>query len=313
MARQALISGINGQDGYYLGRLLLEKGYDVAGFGLEAKPKHEQMTRYEVCNIADEKAVDELLRKTKPDEIYNLAVFLSGEWKEKNLEKARQVNVDGVRHLLASMKAHAPRARLFQASTAYMFKPGPRPKNEDSEMMPANFHAQTKWEAHRMVAQAREEGLLACSGILFNHESPRRPPEFLMPKVCQAAAEFKFGRRTEKLELGDLTPVRDWAYAGDVVEAMWLMLQAGAPKDYVIATGKGHTVREVCEIAFSHVGLDWRGYIISQPGKMNNGADVSIGDASKLRRELGWKPKTTFKQLVHIMVDSAMEKKGASA
>ncbi len=312
MTKSALIFGVNGQDGYYLGKLLAGRGYSVAGAGTSAQPNAdvaEFLASYHKCDIADAKAVARLLEKSRPDEIYNLAFFLSVEWGEIDEAKARAVNVGGVKNIINAMKAHARDARLFQASTGYIFKPSMEKKNEKSPIGPYNDYAKSKWDAHLEVQAARKDGLFAANGILFTHESPRHPPKFLMPKVALAAAEFAAGIRRDPLPLGDLRPIRDIGFAGDYAEAMHLMMEAETPQDYVIATGIGHPMRDVCEQAFAEVGMDYRKCVTSEPELVRRQeVDYLVGDPAKIKSELGWSARTSFEQLVKMMVQSCLEK-----
>ena len=303
LQKTALITGVYGQDGHYLGKLLLGKGYRVIGTGLAAKSG--TMCEYVQCDVSSERQVLRLIKEKKPDEIYNLAVFLSGVWRGVDQKRAVEVNVKGPLNLLSAMEQERPSARLFQASTGYIFKPSPKPLNEKSAIGPANDHARTKWEAHKAVLGARKRGLFAVNGILFNHESPLRPRNFLVHKVTDFAARAKRSMQQGKLRLGNIRTVRDWGFAGDYAEAMRLMLCSKKPDDYVVATGAGHTAEDACKAAFSEVGLDYKHYLeIDKKLFREKEVDFMVGNPSLIKRELGWHAKTSFEELVKMMVQA---------
>ena len=296
-----MITGVNGQDGQYLSRLLPRKGYRVIGTGLAAKSG--AICEYVQCDVSSERQVLSLIREKKPDEIYNLAVFLSGEWNEVDQKRAVEVNVNGPLNLISAMEQERPSARLFQASTGYIFKPSPKPLDEKSAIGPANDHARTKWEAHKSVISARKRGLFAVNGILFNHESPLRPRNFLVHKVTDFAARAKRSMQQGNLRLGNILTVRDWGFAGDYVEAMHLMLCSKKPGDYVIATGTGHTAEDACRAAFSEVGLNYMDYLeIDKKLFREKEVDFMVGNPALIKKELGWRAKTSFEELVGMMV-----------
>ena len=303
LQKTALITGINGQDGHYLCELLLGKGYRVIGTGLVVKS--ETRCEYVQCDVSSEQQVLRLIKEKKPDEIYNLAVFLSGVWKEVDQKRAVEVNVNGPLNLLSAMEQECPSARLFQASTGYIFKPSSGPLNEKSAIEPANEHARTKWDAHKAVLQARKKGLFAVNGILFNHESPLRPRNFLVHKVTDYAARAKRSLQHGKLRLGNIGAVRDWGFAQDYVEAMHLMLCSKKPNDYVIATGVGHTAEDVCKAAFSEVGLNYKVYLeIDKKLFREKEVDFMVGNPGLVKKEIGWQAKTSFEDLVKMMVQA---------
>jgi GDPmannose 4,6-dehydratase len=298
---KSLIFGINGQDGHYLGPLLESKGQVVFGAGRRRNSAH---TNHFECDISDKASVGAVLARVRPDEIYNLAGISSPVENEAHPGLAYNVNVKGVGNIISAMGEHCPDARLLQASSGYIFSPGAERKSEQSKFGPTGAYGKHKLEAHMLVCDARKRGLFAANGILFNHESPMRSPEFVTRKVTQAAAEFKQGRRTSALPMGDLEAVRDWGFAGDYVEAMQLMLAAPLPKDYVIATGKGHSVAQLCEEAFSRVGLDYKHHIFQDKALVRkDGPDTLVGDPSLIRKDLNWFAKMPFREMVRMMVD----------
>ncbi|MEC2346213.1 GDP-mannose 4,6-dehydratase [Paenibacillus barengoltzii] len=318
MTKRALITGITGQDGSYLAELLLEKGYKV--FGLRRRtsvPILENISHLinEVefidGDLMDLSSLIHAVRVSNPDEVYNLAAqsFVGTSWDQPIL--TAQVTALSVTNILEALRIVKPDARYYQASSSEMFgKVVETPQKETTPFYPRSPYGVAKVYGHWMTVNYRESyNMFACSGILFNHESPRRGIEFVTRKITDAVARIKQGLQSE-LRLGNLDALRDWGYAKDYVECMWLMLQQDKPDDYVIATGETHSVREFCEIAFSHVGLDYRNYVVTDP-KFFRAAEVDLllGDPTKAINKLGWNPqKTTFKQLVHLMVDSDMEK-----
>jgi GDPmannose 4,6-dehydratase len=290
---RALVTGSRGQDGTYLTELLEGKGYTVVG--LERGD----------CDLCDIRAVEEMLRDVGPREVYNLAAttFVPASWDDPAAALSTGVAC-GV--LLAAIARVDGRIRLFQASSAEVFgTPDQVPQDERAPYRPGSPYAAGKACADHVVAAFRaEKGLHASSGILFNHESPRRPAHFLPAKVAQGVKAIVAGRADE-LVLGDLDAKRDWGWAPDYVRAMWLMLQQEEPDDYVLATGEAHSVRELVELAFAHVGLDWQQYVRVDPGLVRGDDRVLVGDASKARARLGWSPSVTFEQLVQLLVDAA--------
>lgn len=318
MTKRALITGITGQDGSYLADLLLEKGYKV--FGLRRRtsvPILENISHlineieFIDGDLMDLSSLIHAVKVSDPDEVYNLAAqsFVGTSWDQPIL--TGQVTALSVTNMLEALRIVKPDARYYQASSSEMFgKVVETPQKETTPFYPRSPYGVAKVYGHWMTVNYRESyNMFACSGILFNHESPRRGIEFVTRKITDAVARIKQGRQSE-LRLGNLDALRDWGYAKDYVECMWLMLQQDKPDDYVIATGETHSVREFCEIAFSHVGLEYQNYVVTDP-KFFRAAEVDLllGDPTKAINKLGWSPqKTTFKQLVHLMVDSDMEK-----
>lgn len=312
MSRRALITGITGQDGSYLAELLVARDYEVWGT-VRGSPDAEYPNLHAVrdrlglvtCDLAEPIAIGAALDVCRPHEVYNLAAmsFVPRSWEEP-LETIA-VNATGVTALLECVRAAYPAARVFSAASGEMFgdAPGP-PQSEDTPCRPRTPYAIAKLHAHLTIAAYRDHhGLHASSGIAFNHESSRRPPEFVTRKITRAAAAIKLGLEHE-LVLGDLDAVRDWGYAPDFVEAMWLMLQADEPGDYVIATGVGRTVRELVDTAFAAADLEAEPYLRFDPQLVRRReAAPSIGDASRARARLGWRPRTSFGEMVAEMVE----------
>ncbi len=314
--KRALVTGIAGQDGSYLAELLLAKGYEV--FGLIRPVDRRAMPnltgirsrlRFVSGDLLDERSLLRAVRRSQPDEVYNLAAqsFQPEAWRRPVY--TMDVNALGVARLLETLRQLRPKARLFQASSSELFGRGQRaPQDERTPFKPRTPYDVAKLAAHWMVACYRSAyGMYAVSGILFNHESPRRGPEFLTRKVAAAAARIKLGLQ-ETLELGTLDARRDWGYAGDYVEAMWLMLQQDEPRDFVLATGRQHSVQDFVQAAFSHVGLDCRRYVrvdnsLVRPPE----AGTILGNPAAARRLLGWKPRTSFRRMVYAMVDAELE------
>jgi GDPmannose 4,6-dehydratase len=293
-APRAIVTGVAGQDGSYLGELLAGRGYDVRG-----------VDRGDV-DLLDRAALAALLRDVEPAEVYNLASpsFVPASWEEP-VEVARLAAV-GLTALLEAVREVDPAIRIFQASSAEVYgEPAETPQSERTPIRPLSPYGAAKAYGNFIVdAYRRRYGLHASCGILYNHESPRRPVDFLPSKVAHGVAAIAAGRQSE-LVLGDLDVRRDWGYAPDYVEAMSLMLQQDEPGDYVVATGELHTVQELVELAFAHVGLDWREHVRVDEA-LRRGQDYQlVGDASKARERLGWKPSVTFEQLVALLVDAA--------
>jgi GDPmannose 4,6-dehydratase len=314
--RSALITGITGQDGSYLAELLLEKGYDV--HGTVRRSSTERFDRIEhlrnritlhQADLLDQRSLVDALRLAKPAEIYNLAAmsFVAVSWVQPTL--TAEFTGVGVTRMLDAMREVCPEARFYQASSSEMFgKVRQTPQNELTPFYPRSPYGVAKVYGHFITVNYRESyGLHASSGILFNHESERRGLEFVTRKITWHAAAIKLGL-AEKLHLGNLDAERDWGYAKDYVEAMWLMLQRDDPQDYVIATGVTNSVRDCVEIAFDHVGLPIDEHIVIDDAlKRPAEVDHLIGDASKAKRELGWEPRTSFEELIRLMVDSDYE------
>jgi GDPmannose 4,6-dehydratase len=309
----ALITGITGQDGSYLAELLLEKGYRVIGIVRRSSTTPYDRIEHLVdkvelvsADLLDQTSLTDAVHDFQPDEIYNLAAqsFVAASWTQPVL--TGEFTALGVTRMLEAMKKTAPRARFYQASSSEMFgMVQETPQRETTPFYPRSPYGVAKVYGHWITVNYRESyELYAVSGILFNHESPRRGTEFVTRKVTDAVARIKLGHQKE-LRLGNLDARRDWGYAGDYVEAMWRMLQQPTPDDYVIATGEMHTVRELCEIAFGHADLDWKQYV-KQDQRFFRPAEVDllVGDATKARQKLGWEPKVSFAQLVKMMVDA---------
>ena len=301
--KKALIYGISGQDGPYLSGLLAEKGYLVAGVGRPGAAWPPVEKRYPADLAGEPEAFLAPLDEFGPDEVYNLAAVSSYAKCKKNPALAFRVNALAPLSILQRIAAMGTKVRFFQASTGYIFEGRQGRVDEKTAPLPISEYAKGKLEAHLAVKQARSKGVFACSGILFNHESPRRGENFVTRKISLGAAKIKEGMAGE-LALGNLDAKRDWGFAGDYVEAMWLMLQQKEPDDYVIATGETHSVKEFCEEAFSHVGLDWKAYVKSDPALVRAEGSFPQADAGKARKKLGWKPKVGFKELVRMMVDA---------
>jgi GDPmannose 4,6-dehydratase len=316
MAKHALITGITGQDGSYLAELLLNKGYKVYGLRrrtsvpiLENIAHIQKEIEFIEGDLLDQGSLVHAIEYAQPDEVYNLAAqsFVGTSWGQPTL--TGQVTAIGVTNMLEAVRIAKPDAKFYQASSSEMFgKVVEVPQKETTPFYPRSPYGVAKVYGHWITVNYRESfNLYACSGILFNHESPRRGLEFVTRKVTNAVARIKLGLQNE-LRLGNLDAKRDWGFAGDYVEAMWLMLQQEKPDDYVIATGETHTVQELVETAFNHVDLDWRDYVVIDPKFVRPAeVDLLLGDSTKAREKLGWEPKVNFTQLVAMMVDSDLE------
>jgi GDPmannose 4,6-dehydratase len=311
--KKALITGITGQDGSHLAEFLLSKGYRVHGLvrrhSTEHYPRLEGIRdRIELVpgDLMDATSLARAVTDIQPDEIYNLAAmsYVGSSWGQPTL--TTEVNALGVLRLLEAIRHHCPKARVYQASTSEMFgMVHETPQRESTPFHPRSPYGVAKVFAHYLTLNYRESyGLFACSGIMFNHEGPRRGPEFVTRKISQAVARIKLGL-TNKLGLGNLSARRDWGYAGDYVRAMWLMLQQDKPDDFVVGTGTNHSVEEFAQEAFAHAGLDWRNHVVLAP-QMYRPAEVDtlMADSTKARHVLGWQPKLSFQELVRLMVDS---------
>src|SRR5262249_18554893 len=310
---RAFITGITGQDGSYLAELLLKKGYDVVGLVRRNHPEEYDRLesiipriRFVQGDLTDQNSLDEAVQRLQPDELYNLAAqsFAAGSW-HQSVETA-EVNGLGALRVLEAIRRHSPGTRFVQASSSEMFsRTDATPLSEKTPLRPRSPYGAAKAFAHNVTVSYREKyGIFACSSIFFNHESPRRGSEFVTRKITQHAAAIKLGIRN-RLQLGNLDARRDWGYAADYVQAMWLMLQQPSAGDYVIASGETHSVREVLDIAFSHVGLDWHKYVEVDSSLLRNVQNDSLcGDAGKARTQLGWKPEVNFRQLIEMMVES---------
>ncbi|KHL92657.1 GDP-D-mannose dehydratase [Paenibacillus sp. IHB B 3415] len=317
MAKSALITGITGQDGSYLAELLLSKGYKV--FGLRRRTSMPIMDNIEHLkndiefidgDLMDLGSLINAVRISDPDEVYNLAAqsFVATSWIQP--VATGQATGIGVTNMLEAVRLTKPEARFYQASSSEMFgKVVETPQKETTPFYPRSPYGVAKVYGHWITVNYRESyNMYACSGILFNHESPRRGIEFVTRKVTDAVARIKLGLQTE-LRMGNLDAKRDWGFAGDYVKAMWLMLQQDKADDFVISTGETHTIEELVEIAFSHVGLNWRDYVVvDQKFVRPAEVDLLLGDCNKAKQELGWDLEVGFEQLVKMMVDSDMEK-----
>src|SRR6516164_661088 len=315
--KRALITGITGQDGSYLAELLLSKGYAV--HGMVRRSSSENFERIDHLrerlelhhgDLLDQYSLASLLTEIKPDEVYNLAAqsFVPTSWSQPVL--TGEFTALGVTKMLEAIRHTAPETKFYQASSSEMFgKVREVPQTEATPFYPRSPYGVAKVYGHHITVNYRESfGLYAVSGILFNHESPRRGLEFVTRKVTDAVARIKLGL-TDRLDLGNLDAHRDWGFAGDYVKAMWLMLQQDRAVDYVIATGKKHSVRDLVTVAFGHAGLDWQKYVRQDP-RFLRPAEVEqlLGDASKAKRELGSEPVVDFKSLVKMMVDADLER-----
>jgi GDPmannose 4,6-dehydratase len=313
----ALITGITGQDGSYLAELLLSKGYDVVGVVRRSSTTPYERIAHLVdrvelvsADLLDQTSLTDVVSACRADEIYNLAAqsFVQTSWSQPVL--TGEFTALGVTRMLEAMKKAAPRARFYQASSSEMFgKVVESPQRETTPFYPRSPYGVAKVYGHWITVNYRESfGMYAVSGILFNHESPRRGLEFVTRKVTDAVARIKLGLQTE-LRLGNLDARRDWGYAGDYVEAMWLMLQQDEPDDYVVGTGHTCSVRDLCQTAFAVVDLDYRDYVVQDPRFLRPAeVDLLVADPSKAREKLGWRPKVTFSELVAMMVEADLER-----
>jgi GDPmannose 4,6-dehydratase len=320
MSKRALITGITGQDGSYLAELLLEKGYEV--YGIVRRSSAQNLWRIEhllprielrPADLLDQLSLIRVIDEIRPHEVYNLAAmsFVPASWDQPML--TGEFNAQGVTRMLEAIRTVDSSIRFYQASSSEMFgKVREVPQNERTPFHPRSPYGVSKVFGHYITVNYRESyGLFAVSGILFNHESPRRGLEFVTRKVSDGVARIKLGL-ADSLALGNLDACRDWGYAGDYVRAMWLMLQQDHPDDFVVATGVSRSVRQLVELAFSYVGLDWREYVRVDP-KLLRPAEVDhlVGDASKARRVLGWEPTVEFEALVRMMVDADLARLAA--
>jgi GDPmannose 4,6-dehydratase len=314
---RALITGIGGQDGSYLAELLLERGYDVAGVvrpGVTEFPNLEPIRdRIQLieADLLDQSSLTDALEAASPAELYNLAApsFVPASW-ERPVTTAEFAAV-GATSLLEAIRSVDPSIRFYQASSSEIFgEPRESPQTESTRLEPVTPYGVAKAYAHFIVnSYRRQYGLFACSGILYNHESPLRPLQFLPRKVAHGAAAISLGLQDE-LVLGDLDARRDWGYAGDYVRAMWLMLQQAEAGDYVVASGEDHSVRELVECAFAHVGLDWHDHVRVDPALQRGAAELHrlVGDPARAQERLGWRREIDFEQLVLLLVDTDLER-----
>ncbi len=317
--KKALITGVTGQDGSYLAEMLLAKGYEVHGVvrrsssfnsgrldGVYRDP-HEAGVRFfkHYADLSDSSSLFCLIRDVQPDEVYNLAAQSHVRVSFDVPEYTGDVTGLGVIRILEAIRTAGVPTRFYQASSSEMFGASPAPQNEATRFVPQSPYGVAKLYGHWTTVNYREaHNLFACSGILFNHESPRRGENFVTRKISRAVARIQAGIQ-DKLFMGNLDALRDWGYAPEYVEAMWMMLQQDQPDDYVVATGEAHTPREFCEIAFGHAGLNWENHVEIDP-RYYRPTEVNhlLGDATKARVELGWAPKTGFEDLVRLMVDA---------
>jgi GDPmannose 4,6-dehydratase len=318
--KRAIITGITGQDGSYLADLLLAKGYEVHGMVRRASTETfdrinhlvGQVTLHQ-ADLLDQLSIIDVFKDVRPHEVYNLAAmsFVPTSWKQPVL--TGEFTAIGVTRVLEAIRLLDPRGiKFYQASSSEMFgKVQEVPQRETTPLYPRSPYGVAKVYGHYITVNYRESyGMFACSGILFNHESPRRGLEFVTRKVTDGVAKIKLGLARE-LRLGNLEAKRDWGFAGDYVKAMWLMLQQERPDDYVVSTGETHSVRELVEEAFGHVGLDWQKYVVQDPALMRPAeVDLLVGDPSKARRVLGWAPEVDFRGLVRMMVEADLARLG---
>ncbi len=315
--KKALITGITGQDGSYLAELLLEKGYDVHGIVRRVAIEDPEHRLSRIRHILDQvhlhpaslesyPSIFSVVRDVEPEECYHLAAQSFVSYSFEDEFSTFNTNINGTHYILSSIKQIVPECRFYFAGSSEMFgKVREVPQNEETSFHPRSAYGITKVAGFDLTRNYREAyGLKTWNGILYNHESPRRGFEFVTRKISWHAAMIKKGRKKE-LRLGNLDAKRDWGYAKEYVEAMWLMLQQDAPDDFVVATGETHSVREFCEHAFSLVGLNWRDYVTTDPTYYRPAeVDILLGDATRAKERLGWSPRTSFKELVEIMVEA---------
>jgi GDPmannose 4,6-dehydratase len=316
-SKRALITGITGQDGSYLAELLLAKGYEVTGMVRRASVENFERiehlrgkVRLEQADLLDQLSMIDLIQRIEPHEVYNLAAqsFVPTSWSQPVL--TAEFTAVGVTRVLEAIRLVDRKLRFYQASSSEMFgKVREVPQRETTPFYPRSPYGAAKAYGHYITVNYRESyDLFACSGILFNHESPRRGLEFVTRKVSDGVARVKLGLAKE-LRLGNLDAKRDWGFAGDYVEAMWMMLQQDAPDDYVVATGETHSVQELVEVAFAAAELDWRQFVKIDPAFIRPAeVDLLIGDATKAREKLGWKPRMSFPELVRTMVEADLRR-----
>jgi len=317
MSKRALITGITGQDGSYLAELLLDKGYEVFGVGRRLSAPNEwriehlrdRITLIQ-ADLLDQLSLIKAVEQSDPHEFYNLAAmsFVPASWDQPML--TGEFNSQGVTRVLEAVRRVNPKIRFYQASSSEMYgRVREVPQTEMTPFYPRSPYGVSKVFGHYITVNYRESyNLFACAGILFNHESPRRGLEFVTRKVTDGVARIKLGM-ADHLGLGNLDAFRDWGFAGDYVRAMWLMLQQDQPDDYVVAMGVAHSVKDLVQEAFSHVGLDWQEFVRTDPRFLRPAeVDHLIGDPAKARRVLGWEPSVDFKKLVHMMVDADLER-----
>lgn len=311
--KTALITGVAGQDGSYLAELLLQKNYEVHGIvrrkdaGADANlwriKNIEERISIHSLDINDFESIRQLIKKIQPDEIYHLACLHEVENTPENYHSIIRTNLDSTYYFLSAIKNEAPKSRFFFASSSRIFAGGNiAPQNEVTPLYPVSLYGVTKAASSQLVRMFRErESLFACTGILFNHESPRRDPIFLTRKISKAVAQIENGLKQE-LRLGNLDAVRDWGFAGDFVEAMWLVLQQDVPEDFVIGTGETHSVRDILDIAFGAINLDWKTYVKVDSAFIRPSEPILCANISKAKNKLKWMPKTRFNELIEMMV-----------
>lgn len=318
--KKAIITGVTGQDGSYLAEFLLKKGYQVHGLEKPSKDKDrhrlwriariiDKLSLHD-CDVTDPDQVESIFLSVMPDEVYHLASKVQPRLIFEEEKDIFDVNFLGVHNYLRVIKKHRDCCRLYCAGSSLMFGTvHATPQNEDTPMKPTTPYGIGKVAAHHFVKMYREAyGIFACTGILFNHESPRRDEIFLPRKITKAAANIKLGRQ-EKLLLGDIESKRDWAYAGDVVESMWLMLQQNEPDDYVIGSNELHSIKELMEIAFGYLGLNWHDYVVQDAGLLRRIDYVNLcADTRRAKEKLGWEPKVGFRELIEKMVQNDLER-----
>ena len=317
MSKRAIISGITGQDGSYLAEFLLDQGYEVVGIVRRSSASNLWRIRHLVdrlqlrpADLLDQLSLIRVIDEVRPDEFYNLAAmsFVPASWEQPML--TGEFNAQGVTRVLDAIRQVDTSIRFYQASSSEMFgKVLEVPQTETTPFYPRSPYGVSKVFGHYITVNYRESyDLFACSGILFNHESPRRGLEFVTRKVSDGVARIKLGQ-TDQLKLGNLEACRDWGFAGDYVRAMWLMLQQDQPSDYVVATGVSHSVKDLVAIAFEHVGLDWQSHVKTDPSLLRPAeVDQLVGDASRAREILDWKPSLDLATLIRIMVDADLER-----
>lgn len=313
MSRVALVTGLTGQDGSYAAELLQSEGYSVVGTSRDPAA-HIALSGGEVAleawDLRDQDRLCAILRQYRPAEIYNFAAYSTGIGMYDDPIGIGEINGLTVATILEAIRLTDPTIRFAQASSSEMFgEPLASPQDEDTPFNPRSPYGAAKLYAHNMINIYRlRYGLFACSAILFNHESPRRGPAFVTRKIARAAAAIKLGRERE-LRLGNLEARRDWGFAGDTVRAIWLMLRAEEPSDFVVATGRTHSVRDLCELAFARVGLNYRDFVREDSSAYRAGeARQLVGDPSKAKRLLGWEPTLSFEELIHMMVDAELDR-----
>jgi len=321
MSKKVFITGIDGQDGSYLSEFLLNKGYEVHGMVRRVSLEDPEHHLWRIKHILDKvklhaaslesyPSIFKVVEQVKPDECYHLAAQSFVSYSFEDEFSTINTNINGTHFVLSAIKEKVPKCKFYFAASSEQFGMAKEsPQNENTPFHPRSPYGISKVAGFHLTQNYREAyGLFACSGLLFNHESPRRGFEFVTRKITNAAAEIKLGLKAE-LRLGNLDAKRDWGFAGDYVEAMWMMLQQDAPDDYVIATGETHSVKEFIELAFDTVGLDWKKYVIVDD-ILYRPAEVFIlkGDYSKAEKKFGWKPKVNFKELVTMMVNADLER-----